>query len=707
MIVSLFLGAAGAGKTHTKHLILKKPPPEIRRSTPLAVRPVRAIRITSTGEDLEEIDDEDLDEMVADAIVAGLPSGGEAHSRGSFGSLLVKKLKNAFKRTSPSRSASTAAQSSTPNPSHGSPPSSSSHSTVDSRLAIEQAWIRELKEIVDLLSTSSGSKQLLEVDWIYLIDSGGQREFYEVLPAFLNHPSINIFVLKLSEMLSECPSIEYYAQSGQRIGMPHLSYFTNEELLTRCAQTIQSQHSSSEAPDSKLVIVGTHRDLEKDCLETRKEKNEKLLSVLSPAFDQSLVFQGQQLNEVIFPVNAKVPEPQDFKVAKELRAGILRSTSHVPRKKTPVSWFVLEQMIHRIARVLGRSVLSRDESMQIARYLHLSEEAFDAALEHLARLNVLHYYPQSLPNVLFTDPQVLLAKFTELMEFHYQLQANPEGQRATSGALRNFRDEARVVVDLLARFPDHYTNLFTPESFLRLMVDRLIAAQHISSGNYFMPCLLPMLQSEELDIHRATSQSAAALVIRFPNGWAPHGVFCSLTASLLSSHSWLHLSLFPRSDCPTQPECLTRNCIKFQLPEDAPGSLTLIDSFAYFEAHVTAPCGICSHICPLLQEGLLHGIRNAAATLRYHNLHPEVALFCPPHTPPRGTVISPQTRPSGDVTTLQGKDKKTSPPHLATISKRFGLWKCTQNPTLSGRLTQEQLVWFPPTFQGEGHATVE
>ena len=231
------------------------------------------------------------------------------------------------------------------------------------------------------------------------------------------------------------------------------------------------------------------------------------------------------------------------------------------------------------------------------------------------------------------------------------------------------------------------------------MVDRLIAAQHIGSDEYFMPCLLPMLQSEEVDIHRITSQSAAPLIIHFSNGWAPHGVFCSLVASSLSSHSSLHLKLFPRSGCPTQPECLTRNCVKFQLPEGAPGALVLIDSFAYFEAHVEANNSICSHICPLIKEGLLDGIRNAATTLRYHNLNPEVALTCPLHTAPCSTLLSDQTHPS----TLQHGDEKTSVPHLATISEPFGVWKCTHNPALSGSLTQEHLVWFPPTSQGEVH----
>ena len=39
----LIIGAAGVGKTHLKHLLLKKDPPEQRTSTGLAENPVRTI----------------------------------------------------------------------------------------------------------------------------------------------------------------------------------------------------------------------------------------------------------------------------------------------------------------------------------------------------------------------------------------------------------------------------------------------------------------------------------------------------------------------------------------------------------------------------------------------------------------------------------------------------------------------------------------
>ena len=59
-------------------------------------------------------------------------------------------------------------------------------------------------------------------------------------------------------------------------------------------------------------------------------------------------------------------------------------------------------------------------------------------------------------------------------------------------------------------------------------------------------------------------------------------IFCSLVALLQSSQNSLETVSLSRL-------CLTRNCIKFQLPGGQPGSLTLIDTFTHFEVHVDAP----------------------------------------------------------------------------------------------------------------------
>ena len=53
----LILGAAGVGKTHLKHLLLKKDPPEQRASTGLADNPVRAISISMASVGSQDEDD--------------------------------------------------------------------------------------------------------------------------------------------------------------------------------------------------------------------------------------------------------------------------------------------------------------------------------------------------------------------------------------------------------------------------------------------------------------------------------------------------------------------------------------------------------------------------------------------------------------------------------------------------------------------------
>ena len=167
------------------------------------------------------------------------------------------------------------------------------------------------------------------------------------------------------------------------------------------------------------------------------------------------MYYGQNLKEPIFPVNTKTTGEEDNRVAEELRRVILEASSGVERRKTPVNWYMLEQMIHKTAAKLGRGILSRKECFQIACKLHFSEKAFDAALDHLVSLNVIHYYCNLLPEVVFADVQVLLDKVTELVKYHYQLRYNPGSVAATSGELRKFRDKGCITLQLLNQFGKH------------------------------------------------------------------------------------------------------------------------------------------------------------------------------------------------------------------------------------------------------------
>ena len=470
----------------------------------------------------------------------------------------------------------------------------------------------------------------------------------------------------LSEELSHRPKIEYF-EKGKPVGEPVLCPFTNEQMLMRCVQTIQTQctiqqGSTNQSQGSKLAMIGTHRDLEDQCPESREEKNQKLHSKLSPVVGQNLIFYGQQMKELIFPVNAKNPEAEDREVAEELTKEILKVASCLEPRKTPISWFEFEKHIH----MSGRKLLHWKECLQLARMLHLSKKDLNAALDHLANFGVIHYYPHLLPDVVFADPQFLLDKISELVKFHYKLRCDPDPHTATRGELQKFRNEGCITLKLLKQFPEQYTNFFTPADFLTLMNDRLIAAHLISDDEHFMPCLLRTMEPEEVDQYRVTTSGVAPLAIHFHCGLVPHGVFCSLVASLQSLQNSSPWSLYPCPNDPTEPLCLTRNCIKFQLPKGAPGSLTLIDAFSHFEVHVKAQHDVCVFLCPSIVHTLFEGIQKAAETLKYSKLVPKQAFLC-----------------------QHGNTR----PHLALPADAVDYWKCELNPDTSGPLTYEHKVW--------------
>ena len=680
-VVCLLIGVAGAGKTHTKHLLFKWAPPKVRNSTSLAARPVQAIRVSKEGEQLQEVKLDQLDQMVAATVAQGDVS---LERKSFFQSLAVCKCRCCCNQTTSAGISPPPEQPHSINTTVEMRPivtseSQSSESTSYERKCyccpIAQSHDSEYEEIakaalektVRQIANTSQSQQPLSADWIYLIDSGGQLEFLEVLPAFLQHISVCLFVTKLSEMLSERPIIEY-CEDGTGVGKPIQCPFTNEQMLMRCVQTINDSQSS------KLVMVGTHRD--KCSLESIEEKNKRLQSKLCPQFDQRLIFHGQ---EIIFPVNARKPSCQDHKVAREITKVIFNVVSGLEPRKTPISWFKFEQIIQKLARDDGKKILHWKECLEVARLLHLSRKALDAALDHLASFGVIHYYPHLLPDVVFVDPQFILDMISEVVKFHYKLRHDQHSRTAREGERRKFINEACITLDLLReeQFLKHYTDFFRATDFLELMKDRLIVTDLIGKDEYFMPCLLGTMEPQDVDQHRASR--VVPLAIQFSRQLVPHGVFCSLVAFLQSSQN---SSPWRLSHCPedrSAPLCLTRNCIKFQFPGGEPGSLTLIDAFTHFEVHVDTPYGsVCDRFCPTIMKTLFTGIQKAAETLGYHQLFPKPAFLCP--------------------------RCENTQPHLALPADALDNWKCELEPnTVYGHLTEKYLVWCPE--KGNMHLT--
>ena len=496
-------------------------------------------------------------------------------------------------------------------------------------------------------SPSLDNRKLFGVKWIQFIDSGGQLQYHDILPLFIQDPMVTIFVLKLSEEISHHPTIEYYGADGKPVGKPYRSSLSHKQILKHCLAAIHSQNAHP-----LIIIVGTHRDAKGSCVETLEQKNQQLQALLDSTHFKVL-FCGEGMEELIFAVNGLSPEDVDRRVAQVLKKRIIFKS---PQQliKMPIAWFGLEVLLRRSSH---DGVLSLVECQVSAKRFYIEGDAFSAALHHLVKHNVFLYYPEVLPQTVFCDPQVVLTKVTELVQYHHKLRDNPDGGVAAESDLVMFRDQGLLSVELLSEFKGHYNDgLFTPQDLVKLLVSRGAIAM-IRDGEYLMPALLPHLDSTQVSKYL---EGGASLMIRFTHGYIPSGLFCCLVALLLSS-SW-KVCMARR-----KPSCLYRNCI-ILVHKDSSKVVTLVDMFSYLAVHVNASS---SETCREIR-GLVHsGIKSACSVLKYHNVQFKDAFMC------------------------AGARCTSDPPHVAVVvcSRSVYKWKCTILEDQNGDLSDDQLMW--------------
>ena len=226
--------------------------------------------------------------------------------------------------------------------------------------------------------------KLQDMTWVYLVDSGGQPQFHELLTAFVRNALVGIFVHKLSERLDDHPHVEYFDKEGEQCGGGYPSPLSNRDIFQHCVQTMQSlPYTTEEGICPKLAVVGTYRDEEDQSEgESRDEKNEQLLEIVRPISNHVFFRKGRK-GEVIFPVNSKSPDQDDKTIVQQLRQTI-ESLKPREAEKLPLQWYGLELELEKEALEKGRLVFTREECLQVAKRLHFpSDEALDAALMHL------------------------------------------------------------------------------------------------------------------------------------------------------------------------------------------------------------------------------------------------------------------------------------------------------------------------------------
>ncbi len=452
---------------------------------------------------------------------------------------------------------------------------------------------------------------------LYFIDSGGQSQFQEVLQAFIPHASLLLLAFKLTEKLSDIPSMVYQSnpQSSHSLGKYAL---TNKEIITRCARMVYGSSGDS----VHIALAGTHRDQYSESEhETIEEKDSQLSKVFSFCKDR-LVYQHLVAGKLVFPVNGlqAVEGVFDDPVVCQLRSKIASALQSVPTITVPLRWYGLELALQKYAMTTGEQVLSLDLCRKMSTGLKFPSKDVPAALEFLSSYNLILYYSELLPNVVFTTPQVLLDKVTELTECVYALAGGSDdpSQMPSRGEYLRMRDEGIISRGILKDLDqkNHYVpGLFTENQLLLIFQHLYIVAQ-VDEGRYFMPSLLPHFAPNELQ-QLSPGPAKPPLLFYFEDGCAPAGLFCALLVCLTSPRiGW---KVYLRRRVRSNAACLSipnTRCL-----------VTIVDSFHQFEVHCDLPDGREYHL-PKVNEVVTEALEEVIHNRKYAIRFPKKSFFC-------------------------------------------------------------------------------
>ena len=682
-------GPPGSGKTHVRFLLYGLIPPTVRISTACIEEAQRAVINSLDSEDSEEsqwkpVHSGGLKEMVAEGVSAGVeeiedqipmmhqpdktpfPSN-KTQSTQVTTSQTHGTVDNTSQVTKMSASDEPQLQHTADTSVHTKiqPPSTVAAQKIKTDLSHMQALeLPETSDILQLMKTFSTSKQPLRAHWMHFIDTGGQPQFLEILPAFIRNVSLLLLLVKLSEELSDTPTVEYFSPDGKsyQLGVFPLS---NEQLLLQTAQLSlfhQSQISlphnviEKEQSQPNMVIVGTFADQENKCKETRSEKNSQLKTLFKP-FQKQLL--PRSASEIIFPVNAKSAgqDKNEDPVASELRRVIQKLAPRL-RMRFPLLWYFLEMELRR----LGEKIITKSECWKIAKKLGFdSKQALETALLYLHEANLFLYYPDVLSNTIFVNPQAVLCNITQLYERHIKLEDAPESEVVGEDDLR-YRDQALFTASALISLDTDYSKAAFPnEDLIELLKHRFIISEmpFLINGEtaFIMPSLLPAL--EEGDIIRPKITAASPLIISFQEGWAPTGLFCALVVSLLSRKSQLPWKISELVS--GNMSKLYKNDLEFSIGCN-PGSITLVNTMKQFELHPSSE--LPSDLLPPIWQIIDQSLKEACLKYSYKVSH-HFAFKCN----------------CGET------------PHTARISVKDSTVQCTRDSWKQAPLSSKQKLW--------------
>ena len=480
-------------------------------------------------------------------------------------------------------------------------------------------------------------KKSLEDVWNILtfMDTGGQPQFINMLPAVNSYAMITFIVHKMKkDGLNKPVKVEYRDKNGEICCEPHphqdtylqliqtlISYASNVMLSdTQFLNTLKDKGKMNENVRS-ILLVGTHsgdHELKEDDI---KEIDKKLQSVVDISRVNDIKGNLNKNHECLVPVdNEKQGIHRDksyefqaidvdtvrYTKPSKIRCHIQKFLERQDKIQVPIKWLLLELEIRKVCQskncnfILFKDVLELAKGKKFGYAGEFSDYNIDsdAFIKHGLRFHhlfgVLLYFEnvKGVPELVITDHKWLFNKLSKIVECSYILEAcdkqDEKKEFREKGIFKKkFLDIHNFGIDKEFEASDINISLHNPINiFLSILQHLLIAAPlREDDERYFMPFVLKSCEPNNFKqtIPGYMVNGANPLYIQLKSKddktySFPRGAFCFLVVKLMLFKKWKIV------------DTAYVNCITL-LNNDTSHCITLIDNIELFclEVHVTNP----------------------------------------------------------------------------------------------------------------------
>ena len=431
---------------------------------------------------------------------------------------------------------------------------------------------------IDIVKAPASELESIPETWdlFTLLDTGGQPEFINMLPAINSSTAITFVVMNISDG-KDCLKntvVGQYVHEGYNYDKCTLKY-TNMHLLKCLLSSVKvaamkkdcfnpeivKQVTKDKHPKPVVYIIGTCVDLlKKKFGETYNEEvdriNEEVKKLINVIKDKGVLkFQCKLYNENyvhVIPVDNTISREKDIKC--EITETIENIRKHCntilrskPQYEIPIAWFILELELRNNDKVcisLTKVKAICDRIMPPHRQIKLEE--IREILKFYHSFGMLLYFSQvdGMNNYVITDPQWLFLNLSKIIMCKFVNNAND----IYNADVIEEMDKGICSLELLKRLDLNLQGIEL-ESFVNLLIHLKVIAPVMAENVYLMPTILPPCNDRYIFTERECGEPAAytfdgqcicqevkPLLIEFTSGTIPRGLFGFLVVQLLQDN---------------------------------------------------------------------------------------------------------------------------------------------------------------------------